>query len=92
VRDGRAPIPKSTPYIVLLFLISTIALNLPLLKLYDCLNFTLNNTNKFTKGQGYMVLKFRLKTNIVGTGVSIEAVEAKLVYILPYRLLYHPFN
>jgi hypothetical protein len=62
------------------------------LKLYDCANFALNNINKFTKGQGYTVLKFRLKTDGVGMGVPVEAVEAKLVYVLPYRLLCNPFN
>ncbi len=39
------------------------ALNAPPLKLYNCANFALNNINKFAKGQGYIVSKFRLKTN-----------------------------
>ena len=39
------------------------ALNPPLLELYNCAQFALNNINKFTKGQGYTVSKFRLKTN-----------------------------
>jgi hypothetical protein len=33
------------------------ALNLPLLKLYNYTNFALNNINEFAKGQGYTVLK-----------------------------------
>jgi len=39
------------------------AFNPPLLELYDCAQFALNNINKFAKGQGYVVLKFRLKTD-----------------------------
>ena len=39
------------------------ALNPPPLKLYDCTNFALNNINKFIKGQGYAVSKFRSKTD-----------------------------
>ena len=39
------------------------ALNPPPLELYDCTQFALNNINKFAKGQGYAVLKFRLKTD-----------------------------
>ena len=70
------------------------ALNPPPLKLYDCANFTLNDINKFAKGEGYRVLKFRLKTDGVGmgTGVPVEAVKAKLVYVLPYKSLWNPFN
>jgi hypothetical protein len=55
VPDGRAPRPKSTPRIALLFPTSTIALNPPPLKLYNCVNFTLDNNNEFAKGQGYAV-------------------------------------
>ena len=33
------------------------------LKLYDYINFAFDNINKFTKGQGYAVLKFRSKTD-----------------------------
>jgi hypothetical protein len=51
------PIPKLTPYIYIPFFISTIALNPPLLKLYDYTNFALNNINKFTKGQSYIILQ-----------------------------------
>ena len=57
------PIPKSIYSICILFSIFTIALNPPLLKLYNCANFALNNINKFIKGQGYAVSKFRLKIN-----------------------------
>ena len=39
------------------------ALNPPPLKLYNYANFALDNINKFAKGQGYAVLKFRLKTD-----------------------------
>ena len=39
------------------------ALNPPLLELYDCAQFALNDINEFAKGQGYMVLKFRSKTD-----------------------------
>jgi hypothetical protein len=39
------------------------ALNPPLLKPYDYTNFALNDINEFAKGQGYIVLKFRLKTD-----------------------------
>ena len=39
------------------------ALNLPPLELYNCAQFALNDINEFTKGQGYAVSKFRLKTN-----------------------------
>ena len=39
------------------------ALNPPPLKLYNCAQFALNNINKFAKGQGYTVSKFRLKLN-----------------------------
>ena len=63
MRNYRAPIPKSTPSICILFPTSTMALNLPPLKLYNCANFALNNINKFAKGQGYAVLKFRSKTD-----------------------------
>ena len=63
MHNYHAPIPKLIPHICILFLISTIAINLPLLKLYNCTNFALNNINEFTKGQGYIVLKFSLKTN-----------------------------
>ena len=33
------------------------ALNQPPLKLYDCANFALDDTNKFAKAQGYAVLQ-----------------------------------
>ena len=39
------------------------ALNPPLLKLYDCVSLALNNIYKFVKRQGYIVLTFRLNTN-----------------------------
>jgi hypothetical protein len=39
------------------------ALNPPPLKLYDCVSLALNNIYKFVKGQGYIVLTFRLKTD-----------------------------
>ena len=39
------------------------ALNPPLLKLYNCAILTLNNIYKFIKGQGYIGLTFYLKTN-----------------------------
>ena len=56
-RNCRAPIPKSIPRICILFPTSTTALNPPPLKLCDRANFTLNNINKFTKGQCYTVSK-----------------------------------
>ena len=68
MRNCRVPIPKSTPRICILFPISTMALNPPPLKLCDCANFTLNNINEFTKGQGYAVSKFSLKTDNCGRG------------------------
>ena len=37
------------------------ALNPPPSKLYDCASFTLDDINKFAKGQGYAVSKFRSK-------------------------------
>ena len=57
VREGRAPIPKSTPRICIAFPTSTMALNPPPLKLYDCVNFALDDINKFAKAQGYAVLQ-----------------------------------
>ena len=39
------------------------ALNSPLLKLYDSAQLTLDDTHEFTKGQGYDVLTFRSKTD-----------------------------
>ena len=39
------------------------ALNPPPLELYDCAQSALNNINKFAKGQGYAVSKFRSKTD-----------------------------
>ena len=39
------------------------ALNPPPLELYNCTQFAFNDINKFAKGQGYVVSKFRLKTN-----------------------------
>jgi hypothetical protein len=51
VRDGR------TPVFALLLPTSTMALNPPPLKLYDCANFALDNINEFAKGQGYAVLQ-----------------------------------
>jgi hypothetical protein len=33
------------------------ALNPPPLKLYDCVNFALDDINKFAKAQGYAVLQ-----------------------------------
>jgi len=62
-RNYRAPIPKSTPRIFPTPPISTIAFNLPPLKLYDCVSLALNNIYEFVKGQGYAVLTFRLKTD-----------------------------
>ena len=44
------------------------ALNPPLLKLCDCANFALNDSNEFTKGQGYAVSKFSSKTDNRGRG------------------------
>jgi hypothetical protein len=41
----------------LLFPTSTMALNPPPLKLYDCASFALDNINEFAKGQGYAVLQ-----------------------------------
>ena len=38
------------------------------MKLCDCANFALNNINEFAKGQGYAVLKLRLKTDNHGRG------------------------
>ena len=38
-------------------------LNLPPLKLHDSQRLALNDIYKFTKGQGYMVLIFRSKTD-----------------------------
>ena len=67
-RNYRAPIPKSTPRICILFPTSTMALNPPPLKLCDCANFVLNDINKFAKGQGYTVSKFCSKTNNRGRG------------------------
>ena len=43
-------------------------INPPPLKLCDCANFALNNINEFAKGQGYAVLKLRLKTDNHGRG------------------------
>ena len=57
------PIPKLIFYICVLFPIFTMALNPPLLKLYDYANFAFDDINEFAKGQGYMVLRFRLKTD-----------------------------
>ena len=54
MRDGRAPIHL---VFALLFPTSTMALNPPPLKLYDCANFALDNINKLAKGQGYAVLQ-----------------------------------
>ena len=51
------PIPKLIPRVCILFPIPTIALNLPPLKLYNCVNFALNNTDRFAKAQGYIVLQ-----------------------------------
>jgi hypothetical protein len=59
------------------------ALNSPPLKLYDCASFALDDINEFAKGQGYAVLKFRLKT---------DKQIAKLVYILPHKSLRNPIN
>ena len=39
------------------------ALNPPLLKLYDYASLALDDIHKFIKGQGYAVLTFRLKTD-----------------------------
>ena len=39
------------------------ALNPPLLKLYDCVSLALDDIHEFVKGQGYAVLTFRLKTD-----------------------------
>jgi hypothetical protein len=36
---------------------STMALNPPPLKLYDCVNFALDDTNRFAEAQGYAVLQ-----------------------------------
>ena len=57
VRNYRAPIPKSTPSICILFPTSTMALNPPPLKLYDCANFALDDINELAKVQGYAVLQ-----------------------------------
>ena len=56
-RKQHASIPKLTPRICILFPASTMALNPPLLKLYDCANFALDNINELAKGQGYAVLQ-----------------------------------
>ena len=76
------------------------ALNPPPLKLYNCAQFALNNINKFAKGQGYTVSKFRLKTDkqtLQGPGPGVpagaargrqaEVAAAKLVRTLPRKLL-----
>jgi len=78
------------------------ALNSPLLKLYDCANFALNNINEFAKGQGYAVSKFRPKTNAGGVGAGapaeaarrrqVEVAATKLVRILPHKSLRNPIN
>ena len=47
----------------ILFPTSTMALNPPPLKLYDCANFALDDINEFAKGQGYAVSKFCLKVD-----------------------------
>ena len=39
------------------------ALNPPPSELYDCAQFALDDINKFAKGQGYAVSKFRSKTD-----------------------------
>ena len=57
MRNYRAPIPKSTPRICKLFPTSTMALNPPPLRLYDCANFALDDINEFAKGQCYTVSK-----------------------------------
>jgi hypothetical protein len=49
--------PLKSPRICILFPTSTMALNPPPLKLYNCANFALNNIDEFAKGQGYVVLK-----------------------------------
>ena len=56
-KQHHVPIPKLTPRICTPSPTSTIALNPPPLKLYDCANFALNNINKLAKGQGYAVSK-----------------------------------
>ena len=63
------------------------ALNPPLLKLCDCANFALDDINKFTKGQGYVVSKFNSKTDNCGRGrgcgrkgsAQTEVIAAKSV-------------
>ena len=55
-KQHHAPIPKITPRICIPFPTSTMALNPPPLKLYDCANFALNYINELAKGQGYAVL------------------------------------
>jgi len=69
----------------------TIVLNPPPLKLYDSQKLALNNIYEFTKGQGYIVLIFRLKTNKqvpptvrklplgagAGAGIAAEAYLSK---------------
>jgi len=70
------------------------------LKLYDYANFALNDINEFAKGQGYAVLKFRLKTDAVvvgaGAGAPAEAARrpaaAKLVRTLPHKPPRNPIN
>jgi hypothetical protein len=44
------------------------ALNAPLLKLYDCAQFALDDINEFAKGQGYAVSKFSSKAGNRGRG------------------------
>jgi len=78
------------------------ALNPPPLKLYDCVNFALNNINEFAKGQGYAMSKFRSKLTSVGVGVGVgaeavrrphaEAVAAKSVQVLSHRSLRNPLS
>jgi len=96
--SGRNSLPNSTPRISPTFPTSTMALNSPPLKLYDCANFALNNINDFAKGQGYAVSKFRPKTNAVGVDAEaarrrqVEVAAAKLVRTLPHKSPRNPIN
>jgi hypothetical protein len=56
VSNRHAPISILISHICIFFP-TTIALNPPPLKLYNCANFTFTNINESAKGQGYAVLK-----------------------------------
>ena len=62
-RNYRAPIPELTLRIYPTFPTSTMALNPPPLKLYDCASLALDDIHEFVKGQGYTMSTFRSKTD-----------------------------